>query len=274
MATALITGATAGIGNAFARKLAAEGFGLVLVARDAERLGLTGAALHARSGVDTEVIAADLTDREQLERVADRLRDGARPVDVLVNNAGFALNRGFLHSDVADEERFLDVMVRAVLVLTKAAVPGMTERGRGRVITVSSVAGFLPSGTYSAAKAWATTFTASLAGELAGTGVTATALCPGYVRTEFHQRAQLEMSMIPSWAWLDADRLVAEAWADAKRGTAVSIPSRRYKVAAAGLRHLPLRAVQIMGRRRAARRSAAGDRGRTAPPAAGPPAGR
>lgn len=262
MPTALITGATAGIGNAFARKLAAEGFGLVLVARDAERLGQTGAVLHERFGVDTEVLAADLTDREQLERVAERLRDASRPVDVLVNNAGFALNRGFLGSEAADEERFLDVMVRAVLVLTKAAVPGMVERGRGRVITVSSVAGFLPSGTYSAAKAWATTFTASLSGELAGTGVTATALCPGYVHTEFHQRARLEMSMIPSWAWLDADRLVAEAWADAKRGVPVSVPSKRYKVTVAALRHLPLRAIAIMGRRRAARRSAAGDRGR------------
>jgi short-subunit dehydrogenase len=262
--TALITGATAGIGNAFARKLAAEGFDLVLVARDAARLGSTGADLHERFGVETETIAADLTDREQLERVADRLRDHTRPVDVLVNNAGFALNRSFLHSEVADEERFLDVMVRAVLVLTKAAVPGMIDRGRGRVITVSSVAGFIPSGTYSAAKAWATTFTTSLAGELAGTGVTATALCPGYVHTELHRRARLEMSMIPSWGWLEADRLVAEAWADAKRGKAVSIPSKRYKVAATALRLLPLRAVEVVGRRRAARRAAAGGRGRAA----------
>jgi hypothetical protein len=262
MPTALITGATAGIGHAFARRLAADGFDLVLVARDAARLGTTAAELHGRYGVDVETIAADLAERDQVERVAIRLRDQARPVDVLVNNAGFALNRGFLASEAADEERFLDVLVRAVLVLTKAAVPGMVARGRGRIVTVSSVAGFLPSGTYSAAKAWATTFTSSLAGELAGTGVTATALCPGYVRTEFHQRAKLEMSGLPSWAWLNADRLVAQAWSDARRGAAVSVPSLRYKVAVLLLRHLPLQFGQIMGRRRAASRSAAGARGR------------
>lgn len=262
MPTAVITGATAGIGNAFARRLAADGFDLVLVARNVTRLAETATALHERYGIESETIAADLADREQLELVAARLRDEARPIDVLVNNAGLGLNRGFLSSDVADEERLLDVMVRAVLVLTKAATPGMIARGRGRIITVSSVGGFLPGGTYSAAKAWATVFTTSLAAELAGTGVTATALCPGYVRTEFHQRAKLDMSRLPSWVWLDAGRLVSEAWADARRGAPMSVPSRRYKAMVLLLRHLPLRAGQIIGRRRAARRTAAGARGR------------
>jgi hypothetical protein len=266
MATALITGATAGIGHGFARLLATQGFDLVLVARDAERLGATAAQLRELHGIETETLAADLADREQLERVAERLRDDARPVDVLINNAGFALNHNLVASPVADEERLLDVLVRAVLVLTKAAVPGMVKRGRGRVVTVASVAAFLPSGTYSAAKAWATTFTLSLAGELAGTGVTATAVCPGYTRTEFHQRAELEMSMLPGWAWLDADRLVAQAWSDVRRGRSVSVPSRRYAAAVMLLRHLPLRVGEIAGRRRAVRRSAAGDRGRTAAP--------
>jgi short-subunit dehydrogenase len=262
MATALITGATAGIGNAFARLLAREGHGLILVARDADRLGQVAAGLREAHGIEVETLAADLADREQLERVADRLREASRPVDVLVNNAGFTLNRGLLGSETADEERFLEVMVRAVLVLSKAAVPGMVARGRGRIVTVSSVAGFLPSGTYSAAKAWATTFTLSLAADLAGSGVTATALCPGYVHTEFHQRASLDMSMLPSWAWLDADRLVADCWADVRRGSALSVPSRRYKLAVLALRHMPLRSVQLVGRRRAARRAAAGERGR------------
>ncbi|HET9654714.1 MAG TPA: SDR family oxidoreductase [Kineosporiaceae bacterium] len=269
MSTALVTGATAGIGNAFARLLAGQGHDLVLVARDAERLGQVAAGLRDRHGVEVETLAADLTDREQLERVADRLRDASRPVDVLVSNAGFSLNHNLLRSGTADEERLLDVLVRAVLVLAKAAVPGMVDRGRGRIVTVSSVAGFIPSGTYSAAKAWATTFTISLAGELAGTGVTATALCPGYVHTEFHQRAGLEMSMLPSWAWLEADRLVADCWADVRRGAAVSVPSLRYKLAVVGLRHLPLRLIQMMGRRRGVRRSPA-----AAPPSADTPAAR
>jgi uncharacterized protein len=271
MPTALITGATAGIGNAFARLLAAQGHDLVMVARDSVRLGKVADDLRARHGISAEVITADLTDRAQLERVAARLREASRPVDVLISNAGFSPAGDFPDSELSDEERLLDVMIRAVLVLTHAAIPGMLARGRGRIITVSSVAGFIPSGTYSAAKAWATTFTASVASELAGTGVTATALCPGYVRTEFHQRAGLDMSRLPSWAWLDAGRLVAGCWADAGRGAPVSVPSVRYKVAVAELRHLPPRAVLAMGRRRA--RNRAGEQRAGQGPAGQGPAG-
>jgi hypothetical protein len=256
VATALITGATAGIGNAFARRLAAEGHGLVLVARDGARLDEVGKELRERHRVEVEALPADLGNRRELERVAERLRDGDRPVGILVNNAGFAVNAPFLSGDLAQEERMLDVMVRAVLVLSRAAAPGMVARGRGTIVTVSSVAGFLPGGTYSAAKAWATAFTASLAGELAGTGVTATALCPGFVRTEFHRRAGMDMSYLPEWAWLDADRLVADCLADVRRGKAVSVPSLRYKAAVAILRHTPLRFSKAFSRRRSPRRTA------------------
>lgn len=252
MTTALVTGATSGIGNAFARRLAAEGHGLVLIARDAVRLEETAKALRERHRVDVEVLAADLVNREQLERVADRLRDGNRPIDILVNNAGFGLGKPFLACRVFEEERMLDVLVRAVLVLTHAAAPGMVARGRGNIITVSSVAGYFPGGTYAAAKAWATTFTASLAGELAGTGVTATALCPGYVHTEFHRRANMNTSRLPDWAWLDADRVVADCMADVRRGRAVSVPSLRYKTAVFFLRHIPLRLGKVLSVRRAA----------------------
>lgn len=252
MTTALVTGVTSGIGNAFARRLAAEGCGLVLVARETGRLEDVARILHELQGVDIEVLAADLSDREQLERVADRLRDEARPVDVLVNNAGFAVGKPFLAAPLREEERMLDVMVRAVLVLTRAAAPGMVARGRGNVITVSSVAGFFPGGTYSAAKAWATSFTASLAGELAGTGVTATALCPGYVRTEFHRRAGMNVSHLPAWAWLDAERVVADCLADVRRGRTVSVPSLRYKAAVSFLRHIPLCFGKGLSARRAA----------------------
>ena len=144
-----------------------------------------------------EVLPTDLSDREQMERVADRLRDNARPIDFLVNNAGFTTQKPFPMGDLAEEERMLDVLIRAVLVLTASAVPGMVARGRGNIVTVSSVAGFLPTGTYSAAKSWATFFTISLAKKLGRTGVTTTALCPGFVRTEFHQRAKMDMSAIP-----------------------------------------------------------------------------
>ena len=253
--TALVTGATAGIGNAFARALAARGSDLVLVARDAARLGAVADQLKAEHGVDVEVLVADLADREELEQVALRLRDDTRPVDLLVNNAGFGLTQPFVGGDLALEERALDVMARAVLVLSHAAVPGMVARGHGALVTVSSVAGFMPSGTYSAVKAWATTFTMSLAGQLAGTGVTATALCPGYVRTEFHERANIRRGRTPGFAWLDADQLVADCLADVERGRSLSIPSVQYKLAVTSMRHLPLPVVAWFSRGRMRRRA-------------------
>jgi short-subunit dehydrogenase len=174
---------------------------------------------------------------------------------MLVNNAGFGLTQLFVGGDLATEEQALDVMARAVLVLSHAALPGMVARGRGALVNVSSVAGFMPSGTYSAVKAWATTFTMSLAGQLAGTGVTATALCPGYVRTEFHGRANIRMGRQPSFAWLDADQLVAACLADVERGRSLSIPSIQYKLAVTAMRHLPLPVVAWFSRRRMRRRA-------------------
>jgi short-subunit dehydrogenase len=252
---ALVTGATAGIGNAFARALAARGTDLVLVARDAERLEGVAADLRARHAVDVEVLVADLAERDRLERVAERLRDRERPVDLLINNAGFTVKQRFVGGEVAAEERLLDVLVRAVLVLSAAATPGMVERRRGAVVTVSSVAGFLPSGTYSAAKAWATTFTLSLAAELAGTGVTATALCPGYVHTELHGRAGMRLDRLPEWLWLDADELVAQCLRDVARGRSISVPGRQYRLTVVALRHLPLRLVGWFSRGRIRRRN-------------------
>jgi NADP-dependent 3-hydroxy acid dehydrogenase YdfG len=168
--TALVTGPTAGIGYSFARALAASGHDLVLVSRDADRLAVVAAELGARYAVDVEVLPADLSDRSEAHRVADRLRDDARPVDMLVNNAGFGLAAPFLGGDVAGELRQLDLMATAVLVLSHAAVPGMVARGHGAVVNVSSVAGFGPMGTYSAVKAWCTSFTESLSAVLDGTG--------------------------------------------------------------------------------------------------------
>jgi short-subunit dehydrogenase len=237
--TALVTGATAGIGLAFVRRLAADGNDLVLVARDVERLESVAAELRSAYGRTVEVLPADLADRAQLQRVADRLADRQRPVDLLVNNAGFSLNRGFTTGAVEDEERLLDVLVRAVLVLSHAAGGAMRERGRGTIVNVSSVSGFVVMGTYSAAKAWVTTFSEGLATELGRHGVQVTALCPGFVRTEFHERAELKMSHVPAAGWLDADELVDSCLADVRRGRVVSIPSKRYKVLVTLVRHAP-----------------------------------
>lgn len=237
--TALVTGATAGIGLSFARRLAADGYDLVLVARDAGRLDAVADELVTAYGRQVEVISAELADRAQLQRVADRLADPARPVEMLVNNAGFGLGARFVDSPVAEEERLLDVLCRAVLVLSHAAAAPMRERRSGAIINVSSVSGFVAMGTYSAAKAWVTAFSEGLAGELAPSGVKVTALCPGFVRTEFHQRAGMNMSRLPSVAWLDSDDVVHACLDDVRRGRVVSVPSVTYKAVVAVVRHAP-----------------------------------
>ncbi|HEX6918770.1 MAG TPA: SDR family oxidoreductase [Actinomycetes bacterium] len=249
MTTALITGATAGIGNAFARRLAADGNDLVLVARDVQRLESTAASLRTAYGVEVEVLPADLIDDGQCRSVEARLADRSRPVDLLVNNAGFSLNRRFVTGDIEAEERMLRILVRAVLRLTRAAVPGMVERGHGAVINVSSVAGFVPQGTYSAAKAWVTSFSQGLAGDLAGTGVRVLALCPGYTHTEYHARAGHDMSRTREWMWLEADDVVDAALADLRRDAVVSVPSLRYKAIVTLARHVPTRVLAVAARR-------------------------
>jgi hypothetical protein len=257
MSTAVVTGATSGIGLAFARQLAASGHDLVLVSRDVGRLKNLAAEFRVQYAVDAEVLPADLSTRPGTAVVEQRLLDDERPVDLLVNNAGFALRRPFLANDIADEERLLDVLVRAVLRLTLAAVPGMVERGRGAVVNVSSTAGFVPRGTYSAAKSYVTAFTEGLASTLSGTGVRAMVLVPGFVRTELHERAGIDMSALPSYLWLDADDVVRVALRDLARGKTVSVPGALYKAFATVLPRLPRRVVVAAGRRYPARRRGA-----------------
>ena len=248
MTTSLVTGATAGIGREFAVQLAARGDDLVLVARDVPRLEALAAELRSAHGVDVEVLPADLTDRAALGAVAERVASAERPVDLLVNNAGFSLKGSFLDHDLADEEAQFDVLARAVLVLSHAAGRAMRERGHGAIVNVSSVASFIASGTYSASKSFVTVFSEGLASELAGTGVTVTALCPGFTHTEFHQRADVDMSRLPEFVWLDAPRLVRDALADVAKGKVVSVPSPLYKAAVAALRVVPRPLVRSLSR--------------------------
>ncbi|MFE1437932.1 SDR family NAD(P)-dependent oxidoreductase [Streptomyces sp. NPDC058739] len=229
MTTALITGSTAGIGAAFARRLAADGQNLVLVARDGKRLAEQATELHDRHGIEAEVLVADLATDAGIDAVAARLADRRSPVDLLVNNAGFGNKGRFLEVSAEDELRMLKVHCEAVLRLTAAATEAMRERGRGGVVNVASVAAFVPRGTYGASKAWVVQFTQGVARDLAGSGVRLMALCPGFVRTEFHERAGMGTDNIPGWMWLDADKLVAAALADLARGRTVSIPDPRYK---------------------------------------------
>ena len=250
MGTALITGATSGIGLTFARTLARRGHDIVAVARDRDRLEIVATELRGY-GVEVEIMSADLTDREQLAVVERRLRD--QPVEILVNNAGFGVMAKFADGDLDAEQRMLDVLVTAVMRLTHAALPGMIEMGSGAILNVSSIAGWITGGTYSASKAWVTVFSESLAIEVAGTGVHVTAVCPGFTHTEFHQRASMEVDAIPEWMWLDSQEVVDRALIDVRRGRPVSVAGRQYKAMSIAVQYLPRPLVRALGARRPGR---------------------
>lgn len=250
---ALITGASTGLGASFSRRLAAEGRDLILVARDVERLEALAANLRDRYPVVIEVLAADLSTERGCAAVADRIVQDDKPVDTLINNAGFGFYKPFGEVPLVDEQRMLDVNVRAVLTLTHAAFGMMIERGRGEIINLASVAGFLPrraAATYAAGKAWVISFTENIAQLTDGTGVRVTVICPGVTHTEFHDRAGADMTKLPAVLWLDADRVVAEGLAAARAGKVISIPSKRYRTLVTVLRLLPRSWVaKVVGRR-------------------------
>ncbi|MBV1852120.1 SDR family NAD(P)-dependent oxidoreductase [Catellatospora tritici] len=249
--TAVVTGATAGIGRAFAVRLASDGWDLVLVARDEARLAEFTEALSRTYGVRAGFIAADLATPVGCELVEARLKDTARPVDLLVNNAGLSLNTPFLKSTVEKELHLLAVNVQAVMRLTLAVLPGMVARRRGDVINVSSVAGFgaaMPGSTYPASKAWVTNFSESVALSVAHHGVRVLALCPGFTRTEFHERAGINMTKTPDWMWLQAPDVVSDALRDLRRGRTVSVPNWKYKVVVSFMRHTPTRLLRRLAR--------------------------
>lgn len=245
---ALITGATAGIGNAFARELAKRGWDLVLVARDTDRLTATQTELTGKHGVAVDVVTADLATRDGMTKIANVVTDTGHPVDLLINNAGSSLANWFGSTAIEDEEHQLDLMVRAPMVLTDAAIKSMSGRGHGQIINVASVAAFTPRGSYSAHKAWLVNLSRWLNLQYADTGVTVMALCPGFVRTEFHQRMGAQTDDIPRWMWLRADRVARAALKDLDKKKAVSIPSIRYKVLATIAQYVPSRIVAKIAR--------------------------
>jgi short-subunit dehydrogenase len=234
---ALVTGATSGIGESFTRLLAENNYNIVLVARDMPRLQERARELEAKLRVETHIIQADLSTDAGCAAVEQYIVNNQ--VDVLINNAGFGLNKAFTISDLDAEQQMFDVLIRTPMRLMHVALPLMKQRNKGVIINVSSVAGYIAGGSYSAAKSYLTVLSESLHTELAGTNIRISALCPGFTRTEFHQRGRMTMKGLPSFMWLDSDKLVAKAWSDALKSEAVSIPGWQYKLLVFVIQTLP-----------------------------------
>lgn len=242
---AVVTGATAGIGESFTRILASDGFNIVLVARDIERMKERAAHLESQFKVQTVIIQADLATDDGCAKVEKYIHENQ--IEVLINNAGFGINKAFSVSDLNAEQQLLDVLVRTPMRLMHAVIPQMKERNSGSIINVSSVAGWIAGGTYSASKSYLTVLSESLHTELAATNVKVSALCPGFTRTEFHQRGGMSMKGLPAFMWLNSDKLVATAWKEAIAGKAVSVPGWQYQLLSFVVHSAPRALVRKIG---------------------------
>jgi len=228
---ALITGASTGLGAAFAERLAQAGYDVVLVARDRPRLERLAEKLQSSDDIQAEVLAADLTDPTELHKVERAAASGH--VDLLVNNAGFGTYGRFSQLDIDREEEEVRLNVIALVRLTRAVLPPMIEAGQGGIINVSSMAGFQAgpfNATYCATKAYVTSFTESVSEELRGTGVRIQALCPGFTRTEFQQRAGIDVARVPSMAWMNAEEVVDASLAALANGDVICVPGLTNRV--------------------------------------------
>jgi len=236
---ALVTGASGGIGEEFARQLAAQGADLVLVARSEDALERLAKELHERNGVRCDVLAADLTTDAGVSAVAARLDD----IDLLVNNAGYGIAEHLADVDPAQVEGMIRLNVLALALLTRAALPGMIERRHGGIVNVSSVAGFAPSqtfATYNATKAFVTMFTEALSLEVKGTGVRVQALCPGLTRTGFQAVAgETGTDGTPEFLWQEPAEVVRASLAGLERGAVLVTPGVHNKLFVAAAQVTP-----------------------------------
>jgi short-subunit dehydrogenase len=242
---AMVTGATAGIGESFTRVLAREGFNIVLVARDLERMKERATTLESQFNVQAAIVQADLATDDGCAKVEKYLTEN--PVEVLINNAGFGINKAFSMSDLNAEQQLLDVLVRTPMRLMHTVIPQMKARNSGSIVNVSSVAGWIAGGTYSAAKSYLTVLSESLHTELSGTGIKISALCPGFTRTEFHERGRMRMNGLPNFMWLSADRVVSQAWKENQNGKVLSVPGWQYLILSTVSRFGPRPLVRKLG---------------------------
>ena len=253
--TALITGASAGIGQAFAEQLAARDYDLVLCARRQERLRQLGDKLQHAHRIQARVIACDLADPLSPSRIVEELAAESVHVDTLVNNAGFGLAGHYAKTRWEDQRAYLNLMVYAVAELTHRLLPAMVERGHGRIINVASLAGLVPGSRgntlYSASKSFMIKMSESLALELDGSGVHVTAVCPGFTYSEFHDVSgtREKVSQLPKLLWMQADEVVRQALDASERGDAVYVNGAVNRAIAGFVRLLPpSAALGVMGR--------------------------
>ena len=233
--TALVTGASSGIGKAFAELLAAKGYAVVLTARRSDRLEALAAELRLRHGASAHTIVADLAERDAPQHIAAELASRGLVIDVLVNNAGYGVPGSFVNVPWGDHARFMQVMVTAVLDLSYRLLPGMVDRGWGRIINIASVAGMVPSPAghtlYGASKAFLIRFSEALAGENAPKGVNVTAVCPGFTLSEFHDvtGTRDKMKSVPGMLWLEADDVAREGYDAVMKGHSVVVNGGIYR---------------------------------------------
>jgi len=242
---ALVTGASSGIGWHFADFLADKGYDLVITARNTDRLNQIAKDLNEKKNCHVEVISADLTTDEGIQAIENRLLAG--DIDVLINNAGYGLNKSFTKSKTKEEIEIIRILCEAPMRLAHAVLPSMIDKNSGIIINVSSVAAWITGGHYSAAKSYLMVLSESLHTELSDTAIKVTSLAPGFTHTEFHQRGGMKMDEIPKFMWLDADDVVEVAWNDALAGKAISIPGRLYKFLYILMRYAPRSLVRRSG---------------------------
>jgi short-subunit dehydrogenase len=233
--TALVTGASSGIGRAFAELLAEKGYALVLVARRRDRLEELAASLVQRHHADTHIIVADLSQPDASAAIVSELARKKLAIDFLVNNAGYGVPGSYTNVTWADHSRFMQVLVTAVLDLTYQLLPGMVERGWGRIVNIASVAGMIPAPAghtlYGASKAFVIRFSEALAAENMAKGVNCTAVCPGFTLSEFHDvtGTRDRMNKMPGFLWLTAPRVAREGYDAVMRGNPVVVNGRIYQ---------------------------------------------
>ena len=227
---ALVTGTTSGIGEAFVELLADSGYNIVLVSRDEIRMKKQAEVLRMRTGVDVEVLCADLTSQKGRDRVVSRLAANASPIEILVNNAGFGINSDFANSSVKIQQDLIECMVTSTMQFSHAVIPSMKHVGKGFIINVSSVAGFMAGSTYCSAKSWVTNFSESLHEELAPHGINIHVICPGFTKTEFHLRCKQDISGVPGIFWLKPEKIALLGYKNVLKGKVLSVPGIQYKL--------------------------------------------